>query len=101
MVYFPQKWIKSAEVKQVLLVPPSSAAAERAFSLLSAPFSGQRDSALADCLQASVMLQYNKRWCWLVYTILIQAIIGGERTQNCQDKLIYFLAWYFHRYSSL
>ena len=51
----------SAAVKQVLLVQPSSAAAERAFSLLSAAFSDQQDSALADYLQASVMLQYNKR----------------------------------------
>ena len=30
-------------------------------SLPSAAFSDQQDSALADCLQASVMLQYNKR----------------------------------------
>ena len=51
----------SAAVKQVLLVQPSSAAAERAFSLLSAAFSDQQDRALADYLQASVMLQYNKR----------------------------------------
>lgn len=51
----------SAAVKQVLLVQPSSAAAERAFSLLSVAFSDQQDSALADYLQASVMLQYNKR----------------------------------------
>ena len=61
MVYFLQKSIKSAEAKQVLLVQPSSAAAERAFSLLSAAFSDRQDSALADYLQASVMLQYNKR----------------------------------------
>ena len=61
----------SVAVKQVLLVQPFSAAAERAFSLLSAAFSDQQDRALADYLQASVMLQYNKRWCWLVYTILI------------------------------
>jgi len=61
MVYFLQKQIKSAVVKQVLLVQPSSAAAERVFSLLSAAFSDQQDSALADYLQASVMLQYNKR----------------------------------------
>ena len=51
----------SAAVKQALLVHPSSAAAERAFSLLSAAFSDQQDRALADYLQASVMLQYNKR----------------------------------------
>ena len=51
----------SAAVKQVLLVQPSSAAAERAFSQFSAAFSDQQDRALADYLQASVMLQYNKR----------------------------------------
>ena len=40
-------------------------------SLLSAAFSDQQNSALADYLQASVMLQSdNRRWCWLVYTIL-------------------------------
>ena len=48
-------------MKQVLSVKPSSAAAERAFSLLSAAFSDQQDSALADYLQASVMLQFYKR----------------------------------------
>ena len=88
---------------------PSSAAAERAFSLLSAAFSGQQDmySALADYLQASVMLQYNVTcdlWldlCILFLSMFIQAIIGAERTQNFQDKLIYFVAWYFQRYSSL
>ena len=51
----------SAAVKQVLLVQPSSAAAERAVSQLSAAFSDQQDRALADYLQAGVMLQYNKR----------------------------------------
>ena len=54
-------YLKLAAVKQVLFVQPSSAAAERAFSLLSAAFSDQQDGALADYLHASVMLQYNKR----------------------------------------
>ena len=58
----------SAEVKQVLLAQPSTAAAERAFSLLSAAVSDQLGRALAGNLQANVMLQYNNRWCWLVYT---------------------------------
>ena len=48
-----------------ILVRPSSVATERKFSLLSAAFSDQQDSALADYFQASVLLQYNKRWCWL------------------------------------
>ena len=51
----------SSAVKQVLLVQPFSAAAERAFSILSAAFGAQQDSALSDYLQTSVMLQYNKR----------------------------------------
>jgi len=65
------------------------------FSLLLAAFSDQQDSALADYLQASVMLQYNMRWCWLLWLLLatfIQANIAAERTQNCQNKLIYFVA---------
>ena len=47
----------SAAVKQVLLVQPSSAAAERAFSLLAAAFSDQQDSALEDYLQRNVAVQ--------------------------------------------
>lgn len=48
-------------VKQVLLVQPSSAAAERVFSLLKSSFNEQQGGALVDYLQASIMLQYNKR----------------------------------------
>ena len=51
----------SSAVKKVLFVQPSSAAAERAFSLFSASFHEQQESALSDYLQASVMLQYNNR----------------------------------------
>jgi hypothetical protein len=51
----------SSAVKKVLLVQPSSAAAERAFSILNASFNDQQHHALSDYLQASVMLQYNKR----------------------------------------
>jgi len=39
----------------------SSAAAERVFSLLKACFSDQHDSCLQDYVQASLMMQYNKR----------------------------------------
>ena len=46
--------------RKVLLVQPSSAAAERVFSLLKATFSDQQDSALQDYLESSIMLQYNK-----------------------------------------
>ena len=48
-------------VKQVTLIQPSSAAAERVFSILKASFNEQQDCALVDYIQASVMAQYNKR----------------------------------------
>ena len=48
-------------VKKVLLDQPSSAAAERVFSLLSASFHEEQENALSDYLQASAMLQYNNR----------------------------------------
>ena len=51
----------ASEVKQVLFVQPSSATAERVFSILKAPFNEQQNCALVDYLQASVMSQYNKR----------------------------------------
>ena len=44
----------------IMLVQPSSAAAERVFSLLQA-FSTQQQSSLEDYVSASVMLQYNNR----------------------------------------
>lgn len=49
-----------ALVKKLLLIQPSSAAAERVFSLLSNAFTSQQDFALQDYLEASVMLRYNK-----------------------------------------
>lgn len=48
-------------VKQVLLIRPSSAAAERVFSILKASFNEQQDCAVVDYMEASVMAQYNKR----------------------------------------
>ena len=42
-----------------LLVQPSSAAAERVFSLLESSFSQRQSSALEDYISLSVMLQYN------------------------------------------
>ena len=53
-------WASAA--KKVLLVQPSSAAAERVFSILKSSFNDQQENALVDYLQASVMTQYNKRW---------------------------------------
>lgn len=52
------KW--SAEVRKVLLVQPSSAAAEQVFSILKASFSHQQQLALNDYIQTSLMFQYNK-----------------------------------------
>ena len=45
----------------VILVQPSSAAAERVFSLLANSFGTQQESSLEDYVQLSVMLQYNYR----------------------------------------
>ena len=46
---------------KVLLLQPSSAAAERVFSLLSNSFSSRQDSSLEDYVELSVMMQYNNR----------------------------------------
>ena len=43
---------------KLLLVQPSSAAAERVFSILRASFDSQQESSLKDYLEASVMMQY-------------------------------------------
>ena len=47
--------------KLVLLVQPSSAAAERVFSLLESSFSSKQNTSLQDYISLSVMLQYNKK----------------------------------------
>ena len=44
----------------VLLMQPSSAAAERVFSLLKNSFGEQQDNSLQDYIECSMMLQYNK-----------------------------------------
>ena len=51
----------SALARQILLVQPSSAAAERVFSLLANSFGDQQLNALQDYIETSIMLQYNKR----------------------------------------
>ena len=51
----------SAAVRKVLLVQPSSAAPERVFSLLKVNFGDQQEHTLQDYIEASLMLQYNKR----------------------------------------
>ena len=51
----------SSAAKRLALVQPSSAVAERVFSLLSALFDDQQTAALEDYLEAAVMLAYNYR----------------------------------------
>ena len=64
------QWWKSQEsvlphwaaiAKSILAVQPSSAAVERAFSLLNSGFSYQQEQSLQDYIEASVMLRYNKQ----------------------------------------
>jgi hypothetical protein len=50
----------SSAAGDVLLVQPSSAAAERVFSLLKATFGPQQDTTLNDYIQTSLMLHYNR-----------------------------------------
>ena len=52
-------WSSAAQL--VSLVQPSSAAAERIFSLLQNSFNHRQDHSLQDYLESSLMLQYNKR----------------------------------------
>ena len=52
-------WAAAAQI--VFSFTPNSAAAERVFSLLKLFFGDTRMSALADMIQASLMLRYNKR----------------------------------------
>ena len=47
-------WLEA--FKLIVLVQPSSASAERVFSLLANSFSSQQESALEDYIQLSVML---------------------------------------------
>ena len=46
--------------KLVLLVQPSSAAAERVFALLQNSFTQRQSSSLEDYIETSIMLQYNR-----------------------------------------
>lgn len=49
----------SSAVKKILAIQPSSAAAERVFSLLNSGFGDLQGSSLKDYIEASVMLRYN------------------------------------------
>jgi len=46
--------------QRLLLVQPSSATAERVFSLFTSSFNNRQDSALVDVIEASLMLQFNR-----------------------------------------
>ena len=52
-------WASAVHI--VLLILPSSAEAERVFSLLTCSFGLNQDSALRDYVEVSLMLQYNCR----------------------------------------
>ena len=51
----------AAAARKILPLQVSSAAAERAFSMLKSAFGQQQLNALTDYLQTSVMLQFNHR----------------------------------------
>ena len=51
----------SAAARNVDLAQPSSAAAERAFSILKASFGPQQEKSLQDYVESAIMLQYNMR----------------------------------------
>ena len=46
-------------VRKAIFVQPSSAAAERVFSILATSFGSQQDRVLQDCIECSNMIQYN------------------------------------------
>ena len=49
----------SSACKSLMLIQPSSAAAEHAFSILSNSFTNRQEHSLKDYIETSVMLQYN------------------------------------------
>ena len=57
------RYLSEVAAQIVFLFTPNSAAAERVFSLLKLQFGHARDSALADMMQATLMLMYNERAC--------------------------------------
>jgi len=51
----------AAAAKKVLVAQPSSAAAERVFSLLNSTYGDKQDNSLKDYIETSVMLRYNNK----------------------------------------
>ena len=52
-------WAEAAQ--KVFLLQPTSAVAERVFSIMNNSFNDKQTNALEDYIEASVMLQFNKR----------------------------------------
>ena len=52
-------WLSAAQ--KLFLVQPSSASAERVFSILKHSFGEQQQNSLEDYVEATVMSQFNKR----------------------------------------
>ena len=55
----PDTWAIAARI--IFAMQPSSAASERVFSLVKEMFGKDQLSAMADLVQGSLMLRYNKR----------------------------------------
>ena len=51
----------SSAARRILLVQPSSAAAERVFSMLTTSFGDLQNQSLTDYIELLLMLQYNNR----------------------------------------
>ena len=51
-------WAKAC--RRALLVQPSSVSVERVFFLLNNAFHKQQESSMEDCIESSLMLQYNE-----------------------------------------
>ena len=70
----------SAAVKKILLVQPSSASAERVFSLLQNAFSKQQEAALEETVETSVMLRYNdNKRTWNHELCVGRGVAGGAK----------------------
>ena len=69
----------SSVVKKVLLVQPSSASAERVFSIMKNFFTNQQDAALEQTVEASVMLYYNQNQRNKLVVVLMR---GRHQTQS-------------------
>jgi len=70
------KWAEACSL--VLLIQPSSAAAEHVFSILSNTFSSQQEPSLEDYIELSVMLQYNYHSKVLYVSSLCHYIIASS-----------------------